>query len=134
MCIQREREREKERSRERDIKKERGREMQKEGESVCVRERKSLCKKRERKGGDREPGRLLAEEEHAGFQKRLVVPLLRCLPPPRQSVRKGCQKSIFPWALWLSKVITAFKGGFEAIYPFHHSGVATLRVRSKNLF
>jgi hypothetical protein len=25
--------------------------------------------------------------------------------------------------MWLSKVIAVFKGGFEAIYPLHHSGV-----------
>ena len=42
---------------------------------------------------------------------------------PRQSVGKGCQKSICPWALWLSKVDTVFKHGFEAIYPLQHSGV-----------
>ena len=46
-------------------------------------------------------------------------------PLPRQSVGKGCHKSICPWALWLSKVVTAFKGGFEAIYPLHHSGVVS---------
>ena len=42
---------------------------------------------------------------------------------PRQSVGKVCHKSICPWALWLPKVITACEGGFEAIYPLHHSGV-----------
>ena len=41
----------------------------------------------------------------------------------RQSVGKGCQKSIFPWALWLSKVICVFSDAFEEIYPLHDSGV-----------
>jgi len=42
---------------------------------------------------------------------------------PRQSVGKGCQKLLFPWALWLSKMDTVFTHGFEVIYPLHHSGV-----------
>ena len=42
----------------------------------------------------------------------------------RQSVGKGCQKSVCPWALWLSDVICVFNDAFEAIYPLHHSGVA----------
>ena len=45
---------------------------------------------------------------------------------PRQSVEKGCQKSICPWVLWLSKVICVFNDAFEAIYPLHHSGVVDL--------
>ena len=36
---------------------------------------------------------------------------------PRQSVGKGCQKSICPWALWLSEVICVCNDAFEAIYP-----------------
>ena len=46
---------------------------------------------------------------------------------PRQSVGKGCQRSIRQWALWLSRAITTFKGGFEATHPLHHSGVVTHR-------
>jgi hypothetical protein len=42
---------------------------------------------------------------------------------PRQSVEKGRQKSIFSWALQLSKVETVCEHGFEAIYSLHHSGV-----------
>ena len=42
---------------------------------------------------------------------------------PRQSVGEGCQKSFFSWSLWLSKVETVFKGGFEAIYHFQRSSV-----------
>ena len=39
---------------------------------------------------------------------------------PRQSIGKGCQKSI---CLELSKGITVFKDGLEAIYPLNHTGV-----------
>ena len=49
---------------------------------------------------------------------------------PRQSVGKGRQTSICPWALWLSKVETVFKHGFKAIYPRHHSGVEGRRSAS----
>ena len=44
-------------------------------------------------------------------------------PLPRSSVGKGRQKSICHWALWLSKNIAAFRGGFELFCPLHHSGV-----------
>ena len=50
-----------------------------------------------------------------------------CRHLPRQSGGKGCQKSICPWALWLSTVICVFDGAFEAIYPLHHSGVVPSR-------
>jgi hypothetical protein len=40
-----------------------------------------------------------------------------------QSPGRDCQKSIPPWVLWLSKVITVFKDGFQAIYPLQQSGV-----------
>jgi hypothetical protein len=42
---------------------------------------------------------------------------------PLHRVGKGCQTSIYPWLLWLSKAITVFKDGFDVIYPIHHSGV-----------
>ena len=42
---------------------------------------------------------------------------------PRQSVGKGCQKSICPWALWFSKVICVFNDASEAMHPLYHSGV-----------
>ena len=38
-------------------------------------------------------------------------------------LERACQKSIFPWALWLSKGISFLKDAFEAICPLHHSGV-----------
>ena len=55
---------------------------------------------------------------------RLIQSIQTRAPHIRQSVEKGCQKSICPWALRLSKVETVFKHGFEAIYPLHQSGVA----------
>ena len=42
---------------------------------------------------------------------------------PRQSVGKGCRNIIFPWALWLSKVMSVSKDAFEEMRPLHHSGV-----------
>ena len=62
----------------------------------------------------------------AGDEQALqLYDLVKC-HLPCQRVGKGCQKSICPWALWLSKVITALQRGFEAIYPLHHSGVVRL--------
>ena len=44
--------------------------------------------------------------------------------PPRQSLRRGRQKSISPKWQWFSKVRCANIGAFEGFYPLHHSGVA----------
>ena len=51
---------------------------------------------------------------------RTMLPPTRALSGgtlPRQSVGKGCQKSIRPWVLLLSKAITAFQGGFGRDLP-----------------
>ena len=37
---------------------------------------------------------------------------------------------MFPWALWLSKVICVFNDAFESIYLLHHYGGVRRDVRS----
>ena len=49
------------------------------------------------------------------------------LQEPRQSLRSGCQLSIFPQVQWFSKAKSANIGAFEGFDPLHHSGVGTLK-------
>ena len=64
---------------------------------------------------------------HGSFPRSLIYIYcpMQVLNHPRQSVGKGCKKSICLWALWLSEVETVFKHGFAAICPLLHSGVDT---------
>ena len=45
---------------------------------------------------------------------------------PRQSLRRGRQKSISPQRQWLSEVETAARCSFELVYPLQHSSVVWL--------
>ena len=67
------------------------------------------------------------DDPHRGVEEEQVpLPHLQGLRPgpiPRQSLRRGRQKSISSQRQWFSEVKIANIGAFEGFFPLRHSGV-----------